>query len=130
MLAANSSDMAAASHNSPSFEFVPDSFKDLSDSLTLKEGNRGKGISEALSFQNAKLIRKTQCIVVNDFFNPSHRRAIRLSIRKSLKEVESPATEAKSGSKKGELSILKEAKAIFEVSQVLGVSFIGENRQF
>ncbi|KAK8478146.1 hypothetical protein V6N11_059511, partial [Hibiscus sabdariffa] len=61
------------------------------------EGKRGKGISGALSFQNAKLIRETQCCVGNDFFNPSRRRAIRLSIRKSLEEVESPATEAKSG---------------------------------
>ncbi|KAL4383684.1 hypothetical protein GQ457_15G008560 [Hibiscus cannabinus] len=72
-------------------------------------------MSGALPLQNAKLSIEAQCCVGNDFFNSSRRRAIRLSIRKSLQEVESPATKAKSGSKKGDSCILKEAKAVFEI---------------
>ncbi|KAL4362963.1 hypothetical protein GQ457_04G017400 [Hibiscus cannabinus] len=61
----------------------------------------------------------------NNFFNSSHRRTIRLSIRKSLEEVDGHADSEVPDSNTGESNILKEALAIFDVSQILGVSFEG-----
>ncbi|KAL4304512.1 hypothetical protein GQ457_10G029590 [Hibiscus cannabinus] len=57
LVVANSSDIMVASHNSPSFEIVPDSFEGLSDSLNLKLGNGGLDISGAVSFHNSKMRR-------------------------------------------------------------------------
>ncbi|KAK8510993.1 hypothetical protein V6N12_036905 [Hibiscus sabdariffa] len=59
------------------------------------------------------------------FYNSAFGRTIRLSIRNSLEEEERPADSGNLGAKMKELDSWKEARGVYGMSQVLGISFKG-----
>ncbi|KAK8652334.1 hypothetical protein V6N13_061354 [Hibiscus sabdariffa] len=87
VIIANSSEAFVGQHISPSFEFVPDNFEGLENSFTGKDTSRDcvsiHGIPHAI------LVNSTPCSLNNTLLNPSHKRAVRRSVREAL---ESPSS--------------------------------------
>ncbi|KAK8520936.1 hypothetical protein V6N12_004859 [Hibiscus sabdariffa] len=91
LVVANSSEPIVGQHSSPSFEIVPDSFDGLENSFNWKENLEdlaaNQGIpSNLFAFSSGSIPRSRS----NDFLNPAHRRAVRLSVCEAL-EAPSPS---------------------------------------
>ncbi|KAL4383394.1 hypothetical protein GQ457_15G018290 [Hibiscus cannabinus] len=84
----------------------------------------GEGRSGGLG-KSCEFVRGTPRGDGPDFYNSAYRRAIRLTIRDSLEEMDIPVEDANLGSKNEEHGVMKEARAVYEVSQILGISFKG-----
>ncbi|KAK8621332.1 hypothetical protein V6N13_067767 [Hibiscus sabdariffa] len=82
IIVANSSEVCIDQHISPSFEFVPDSFEGLENSFTRKDSS-GDCISSH-GFPHAIPVNSTPCSLNFTLLNPSHRRAVRRSVREAL----------------------------------------------
>ncbi|KAK9035829.1 hypothetical protein V6N11_077857 [Hibiscus sabdariffa] len=116
---------------SPSFEFVLDSFDGL-DTFSIRKGGScesGEGRSGGLG-KSCEFVRCTPRRDGLGFYNSAYRRAIRLTIRDSLEEMDIPAEDANLGSKNEEHGVMKESKVVYEeagfedmvISSILNVS--------
>ncbi|KAL4386556.1 hypothetical protein GQ457_09G021290 [Hibiscus cannabinus] len=116
--------------NSPSVEMVPDSLDGLENHLEGQIQNCGGGercggkssLAPASANSSSLSFRKKSG---NSFYNASHRREVRRVVRESLEAPNLAKSNSSSLPCLEKIKSLEEALAVWEVSKVLEISFVG-----